>query len=88
MSQAISERFDVGGFRLAANNASDTNALFLYHQDEARKQKSYIVQFSHRLRNGLTLEAEYIEFYSSDAALPFYNLMDDTSFKIGLGVYF
>ena len=86
--QAISPRFDVAGLRLIANNANDTNALLLYFQDEARKQKSYVLQFSHRLRNGFTLEVEYTEFYSSDAALPFHNLMDDTSLQIGVGVYF
>ena len=86
--QAISPRFDVGGLRLMANNANDTNAILLYYQDEARKQKSYVLQFSHRLRNGFTLEVEYTEFYSSDAALPFHNLMDDTSLQIGVGVYF
>ena len=87
-SQAISKRFDVGGLRLTANNASDTNALFLISQDETRKQKSYVAQLSHRLTNGLTLEVEYTEFYSSDMALPFSNLMDDTSLQIGVGVYF
>ena len=86
--QAISPRFDVGGLRLTANNANDTNAILLYYQDESRKQKSYVLQFSHRLRNGVTLEVEYIEFYSSDAALPFHNFIDDTSLQIGVGIYF
>ena len=71
-----------------ANNANDTNAILLYYQDEARKQKSYVLQFSHRFRNGVTLEVEYTEFYSSDEALPFHNLMDDTSLQMGVGVYF
>ena len=86
--QAISPRFDVGGLRLTANNANDTSALLLYYQDEARKQKSYVLQFSHRLRNGVTLEVEYTDFYSSDATLPFHGLRDDTSLKMGIGVYF
>ena len=86
--QAVSKRFYVGGVRFTANNANDTNALLLYSQDETGKQESYVMQFSHRLRSGVTLEAEYIDYFSSEAALPFHNLMDDTSLTIGVGVYF
>ena len=87
-TQAAATRFNVGGLRFTANNASDSNFLVLYAADEAGEQLSYMGQFSHRLNNGLKLEAEYTEFYSSVRGLPFRNLIDDSYFQVSVGYYF
>ena len=86
--QAAAKKFNTGGVRLAANNASDTTLLVLYSLDGSGNQSNYSAQFSHRLNNGLKVEAEYTEFYSSKIDLPFFNLIDDTYFQLSIGYYF
>ena len=86
--QAAADRFNIGGLRFTANNASDSNLLLLYAEDQAGEQLTFTAKFSHRLNNGLKLETEYTEFYSSLNGLPFRNLIDDSYIKLSVGYFF
>ena len=78
----------VSGVRLTANDEFDTNLLILYTVDDAFSQSLFGLEASRRLRNGMTLDINYLLYQSDIQNLPFYSLVDDSELSFTLGYYF
>lgn len=87
-AQALIDRTIVSGVRLTANDEFDTNFLVLYTVDDAFSQSLFGLEASRRLRNGMTLDINYLLYQSDIQNLPFYSLVDDSELSLTLGYYF
>ena len=87
-AQALIDRMIVSGVRLTANDEFDTNFLILYTVDDAFSQSLFGLEVSRRLRNGMTLDINYLLYQSDRQNLPFYSLVDDSELRLTLGYYF
>ena len=87
-AQALIDRMIVSGVRLTANDEFDTNFLILYTVDDAFSQSLFGLEASRRLRNGMTLDINYLLYQSDRQNLPFYSLVDDSELSFTLGYYF
>ena len=87
-AQALIDRMIVSGVRLTANDEFDTNFLVLYTVDDAFSQSLFGLEASRRLRNGMTLDINYLLYQSDIQNLPFYSLVDDSELSLTLGYYF
>ena len=87
-AQALIDRMIVSGVRLTANDEFDTNFLILYTVDDAFSQSLFGLEVSRRLRNGMTLDINYLLYQSDRQNLPFYSLVDDSELSLTLGYYF
>ena len=86
--QALIDRTLVSGIRLTANDEFDTSLLVLYTVDDEFSQSLFGLEASRRLRNGMTLDLNYLLYNSDEQNLPFYSLVDDSEFSLTLGYYF
>ena len=86
--QALIDRMIVSGVRLTANDEFDTNFLILYTVDDAFSQSLFGLEASRRLRNGMTLDINYLLYQSDIQNLPFYSLVDDSELSLTPGYYF
>ena len=68
--------------------SSDTNLLFLYTVDDEFSQSLFGLEASRRLRNGMTLDLNYLLYQSDEQHLPLYSLIDDSELSLTLGYYF
>tara|TARA_B100000674_G_scaffold246948_1_gene203535 strand:- start:182 stop:1333 length:1152 start_codon:yes stop_codon:yes gene_type:complete len=87
-AQALIDRMIVSGVRLTANDEFDTNFLILYTVDDAFSQSLLGLEASRRLRNGMTLDINYLLYQSDQQNLPFHSLVDDSELSLTLGYYF
>ena len=87
-AQVLIDRTIVSGVRLTANDEFDTNFLVLYTVDDAFSQSLFGLEASRRLRNGMTLDINYLLYQSDIQNLPFYSLVDDSELSLTLGYYF
>ena len=87
-AQALIDQMIVSGVRLTANDEFDTNLLILYTVDDAFSQSLFGLEASRRLRNGMTLDINYLLYQSDRQNLPFYSLVDDSELSFTLGYYF
>ena len=87
-AQAQIDRTLVSGIRLTANDEFDTNLLFLYTVDDEFSQSLFGLEASRRLRNGMTLDLNYLLYQSDEQHLPLYSLIDDSELSLTLGYYF
>ncbi len=86
--QALIDRTLVSGIRLTANDEFDTSLLVLYTVDDEFSQSLFGLEASRRLRNGMTLDLNYLLYNADEQNLPFYSLIDDSEFSLTLGYYF
>ena len=86
--QVLLDRTLVSGIRLTANDEFDTSLLVLYTVDHEFSQSLFGLEASRRLRNGMTLDLNYLLYQSDEQNLPFYSLIDDSELSLTLGYYF
>jgi hypothetical protein len=86
--QAQIERMFVSGVRLTSNDEFDTSLLVLYTVDDDLSQSIFGLEASRRLRNGMTLDFNYLLYQSDEQHLPLYSLIDDSELSLTLGYYF
>ena len=86
--QVLLDRTLVSGIRLTANDEFDTSLLVLYTVDHEFSQSLFGLEASRRLRNGMTVDLNYLLYKSDEQNLPFYSLIDDSELSLTLGYYF